>query len=403
LGQTNKIIEVNGKRYDAITGALITGNRLAAKSAATIHAAPHVAGPRSIDGFARVSRDHAPKPAIHKPVAAPVLAASHHKPHVPAHHAAPHQQQHATTLMRTAVKKPHIQSVAVIKAQTRTDILARKPAQTVAPKVSFGSIDRFRTQRAAQMIKSNAVSHFRQPVFSAAAFARPVAKLQPAQVAAAPSIAIAAPKPVSALDFIPTGHMSHMKSNAHHSPLAQSRSSDIFEQALATATSHEQTFDALRAPRTRKRHGRTWALVATSFATLLLIGFLGFQNSSQLSLKVASYRSGINAKLPSYQPSDYSFNHLNYTPGNVVASYSSTSGDQEYNISQKESNWDSQALLSNVVATAKASYKTYQRAGRTVYVLSNNTATWVDSGILYTVDGNAALTSSQLLELASSM
>jgi len=36
-------------------------------------------------------------------------------------------------------------------------------------------------------------------------------------------------------------------------------------------------------------------------------------------------------------------------------------------------------------------------------VLSNNTATWVDSGILYTVDGNAALTSSQLLELASSM
>jgi len=402
LGQTNKIIEVNGKRYDAITGALITGNRLAAKSAAAIHAAPHVAGPRSIDGFARVSRDHAPTPAIHKPVAAPSLVASHHKPHTPAHHTAPHQQQHATTLMRTAVKKPHVQSVAVIKSQTRTDILAHKPAQTVAPKISFGSIDRFRTQRAAQMIKSNAVSHFRQPVFNTAAFSRPVAKLQPAQVAAAPSIAIAAPKPVGALDFIATGS-GHTKTKIQHSAPTQSRASDIFEQALAGATSHEQTFEALRAPRTRKKRGRALAIIATSFAALLLIGFLGFQNSSQLSLKVASYRSGINAKLPSYQPSDYSFNHLNYTPGNVVASYSSTSGDQEYNISQKESNWDSQALLSNVVATAKASYKTYQRAGRTVYVLSNNTATWVDSGILYTVDGNASLTSNQLLELASSM
>jgi hypothetical protein len=111
----------------------------------------------------------------------------------------------------------------------------------------------------------------------------------------------------------------------------------------------------------------------------------------------------MHAKLPTYQPSDYTFQNLEYKPGNVTAVYASETSKQAFNINQRESNWDSQALLNNVTATAKSSYKTYERAGRTVYVLGNNTATWVDSGILYTVEGNAALTASQLLDLASSM
>jgi hypothetical protein len=122
-----------------------------------------------------------------------------------------------------------------------------------------------------------------------------------------------------------------------------------------------------------------------------------------LSLKVASYRAGLHAKLPAQSPSGFNFGYLDYKPGNVTANFTSPADGRQFNITQKSSDWDSQALLSNFVSSANSAYKTYQRAGRTVYLLGNNTATWVDSGIWYTVDGNSSLSSSQLLELATSM
>jgi hypothetical protein len=107
--------------------------------------------------------------------------------------------------------------------------------------------------------------------------------------------------------------------------------------------------------------------------------------------------------MPAEQPAGFTFGYLDYKPGNVTVNFHSPSDSRQFNITQKASNWDSEALLSNFVATANSAYKTYQQAGRTVYLLSDDTATWVDSGVWYTVNGNSSLSPSQLLEVASSM
>jgi hypothetical protein len=69
----------------------------------------------SIDGFVSVKRAANP-------------------PHSPLHHVAAHKPAPSKTLMRSAVKKPRIQSPAQIKAQSRTDILTRVPKQSITPK-----------------------------------------------------------------------------------------------------------------------------------------------------------------------------------------------------------------------------------------------------------------------------
>jgi hypothetical protein len=386
LGQTNNIVEVNGKRYDAITGAVVATQRPAAKSAAAIHARPRPGGQRTVDGFTRVSRDHDAKPATHKAGFAKPL---HAKPRAAASHAVAHKPQRSATLMRNAVKKPAavVQSSSGLKAQLRTDMPAVRHAHPLTHKLSYGNVDQDRHVRAHQVAKLPTVSHFGAQGFSSSA-TKPVAQAH--NVPAIPA------QPAGPLDFIAT--------DQHHgAPVGVSTSStDIFEQALASATSHEQTFEDVRRPKSRRRK-RALGVVGVSLLLLLLVGFLSYTNAAQIGLKVASYRAGLDAKLPSSAPSDYTFNHLDYKPGTVVASYVSSSSNQGFNISQHASNWDSQTLLSNVVSTTKEGYKTYQRAGRTVYILSNNTATWVDSGVLYTVEGNAKLTSSELLDLASAM
>jgi hypothetical protein len=378
----------------------------------------------TIDGFTRVSRGTALQPlrAIPKHPAQPtakVYSPLHVKPvrtaHAPAVSVKPHAQQKATTLMRSAVKKPVIKSATVIKAQTRTDLLAKAPMQTVAPKLSVSAIDPTRHRRAERMIKSPAVSHYARPSATVQASSytltpthhhSPVSHHSAVQPQPAAQ-AIAAHKPVltdlrPAVASRPSGThapaMQRMHPAATRKPASKT---DMFDDAIARSISHEQTYDQ-RPTRTRKR-GRFFRFAAGTAAVLAVIGFLAYYNAPALSLKIASYRAGLQATLPSQQPSGFNLGYLDYQPGNITANFTSEQDGRQYNITQKASSWDSQALLSNFVASANSAYKTYQRAGRTVYVLSNNTATWVDSGIWYTVDGNASLTSQQVLDLASSM
>jgi hypothetical protein len=305
--------------------------------------------------------------------------------------ATPHTPQRATTLMRSAVQKPTITSASVIKSHNRTDLLSKVPMQTVAPKMSYVSINPVRHQRAERMIQSQAVSRYAQPDASVSSFSpnpKPITRPIP-HYKASPSTS-AKPSLSNRLGV----DVSSAASTAHSSD-------DIFELALAEATSHEQTYNH-RAHR-KKKHGHALRYVAGSFSVLLLLGFLTYQNAPSLSLKIASYRAGLHATMPAHQPAGFTFSYLDYQPGHITANFNSLGDGRQYNITQKASNWDSQALLSNFVTSANSAYKTYQRAGRTVYLLSNNTATWVDSGIWYTVDGNSSLSSNQLLDLASSM
>lgn len=373
MGNTNNIVEVNGRRYDTVSGAVVASNAHQ-KSATAVHTRQHQASSRTIDGVVRVSRDHAAtKPASH----AYKTKSSVRSAHTPATHAKAHKPQRATTLMRSVVKKPATgaaTSSSAFKTNSRTDIPAVRHAHPLTKKLSYDKIDHDRHTRSQSVNKHPVVSHFGKHPSTTSVKYTPVETSAPAHNAAR---------------VVPL-------------PQPSSRSSEIFEKALISAKSHEQVFEDIGRPRAKRRK-RAASFAGVSLAILLLIGVVSYTNAPRISLSVASYRSGLQAKLPTYNPGDFSFTNLDYKPGTVTANFASASGDETYKVSQRASNWDSQALLTNVVSADKSGYKTYQRAGRTVYIMSNNSATWVDSGILYTIEGTARFSATQLLDLASSM
>ncbi len=134
------VIELNGKRYDAVTGAYLGVSHTFVEPAA----APPIAKGRVIDGFirptpinaqhAKAAKPHAPThtASVHhkvapKPETPAHAAAKQGKPHVPApaqsnrqHHtpalARPHQPERAKTLMRRAVRKPELSKKPAIRS-----------------------------------------------------------------------------------------------------------------------------------------------------------------------------------------------------------------------------------------------------------------------------------------------
>ncbi|MDB5181768.1 MAG: hypothetical protein JWP13_531 [Candidatus Saccharibacteria bacterium] len=350
-------IDINGKRYDAVSGAFL----------GQAGAAQRTSG-KFVDGFRPVSQSNT-QSAV-KPL--------QRAPHSPASHAVAHKPEPTHTLMRSAVKKPRITAPSVIKAQTRTDILAKTPKQIVTPKLSHTGVDPHRLKKATQMSKSPVVSRYGTAHNPTQAMA-----FTPSTNQVAPRLTQTMSTPV-----IPVAPV-----RQHAKP------TDIFEQALAQATSHEQKFDDKKKGKGR----RIRSLITASVSVLLVAGMIAYFNAPALSLKMASTRAGFEAKLPGYSPAGYQFGDISYGPGNVTVSYEAADKSSKFDITQKVSDWDSQALLNNFVDTANKAYQTYERAGRTVYFFGNNTATWVDSGVWYTVNGNNSLTKNQLLDLAGSL
>ncbi len=76
---------------------------------------------------------------------------------------------------------------------------------------------------------------------------------------------------------------------------------------------------------------------------------------------------------------------------------------QSFTVLQKKSNWDSQTLLENFVATSNEDYQGYQSNGRTVYVYGKGNATWVNGGIWYQIKATGDLANEQLVKIAASM
>jgi hypothetical protein len=180
---------------------------------------------------------------------------------------------------------------------------------------------------------------------------------------------------------------------------------DVFERALQQANSHLEPLHK----HTDKRHKqskwgrRALSISAASLAVLIISGFVVFQNQANLTISYASHKAGITASLPSYKPVGYTVGKFSYSPGAVAVQYRNPSSNQEFSLKQTASSWDSQALRDNFVASADKTYHSVQAAGRTVYTYGNGNATWVNSGIWYTVVSNGSLTTNELVSLARSM
>lgn len=373
--KTNNTIEINGKRYDAVSGELVGGSAHAAPKTAPAGLAGES---RFVDGVRRSSSVR--KTAVH---------------------AAPHKPVPSKTLMRTAVKKPDIKAPSRLKASGRADVLTRVPVQTLAPKLSHTAVDPKRLKKAHQMVKSPAVSRYASTNTVASPSYNHAASLHGGS-----QIHIGTPTDTASTIRVSTIDTKQPASS--HIPVTPAKSHakqpDIFEQALAHATSHEQRFDDRKLSAKSRRRSRLAGLTTAAMSLLLVAGILAYLNAPMLSVRLASSKAGFSARLPGYSPAGFTFGNLSYGPGNVTVSYNAEdNADKRFDITQRVSNWDSQSLLTNFVSSANKAYQTYERAGRTIYFYGNNTATWVDSGVWYTVNGNNSLTKNQLLDLAGSI
>lgn len=358
MGSPRQIVELNGKKYDAVTGAMIdqpekptpvTTKITHKRSAAT----------KPIDGVVRT-----------KAKREPVRVAAAKSIHAPA--------QNSKTLMRHVVKRP-----TVLKAESHA-----KPAPSTesVSKKQTGDYPEIikpeRVIRAMGIPKSRLVSRFGNP--------GSIIKTDVLPVKAAPV------EPVKSA----TKHSPQVQATTAHNPI---------EHALRNATSHTQPKRPVR-NRThhtiaRKLHiqPRSVLMGGGALVLMLAIGVLAYVKVPSVAMQVAATRSGVDASLPTYRPAGFSLKGpINYTPGQVSLQYKSNADQRDYKLVQQTSSMNSETLLSTI-STQNQQYQTYQTKGRTIYIYDGNNATWVDGGMLYRIEGNANLNTDQLLKIANSL
>ena len=381
MSTRNNTIELNGKRYDARTGKLLSGHDTThvAKSTHKAAAAPakkpavHTAqkGQKgaSIDGVVKRTAHTAHNNTVAKQPAKP----AHHPKAEPkvAARAVHKKTGRSNTLMRHAVKKPTAAPKAAVKRRTTPHVEAHP----------------HRVSRAQKIEKSKFISKFGNGAATLRA-TRPAISELPVQPE--PN---AQPGPV-----LDKHHEDQLDISVHW-----------LQKAIDSATSHTQprpkkTTRRQKVSKKLRLNTRTANVAAASLAIVLLFGFIAYQNAPNLNMQIAANRSGVAGSLPGYQPAGFALHGpIQYSSGQITVGFKSHSDDRLFNITQSASQWNSETLRENFVASESSDYQTFQTNGKTVYVYDSNNATWVDGGVWYRIDGDALLNNDQLLRIAASM
>jgi hypothetical protein len=363
-------IVLNGKHYDAVTGALI-------KSAAT---PVHAAATHTRVTHSQPTRQHVAQSAAK--TFKKNTSRSHHNTSKPVTIRKP---ENSKTLMRHAVKKPSAKVLPHVKQAY--PVAKTASGGSIAPKKSAHSVDGLRSRRAQEIHKSKHIARFATPATV------PIAtKVQP--------IAIKEP-PVHTKKAQPTHPRPHTSPTAHKShPNAKEKKDALFEHALANATSHEEKEPTVKR---RFKHRRVTSSLAGLAAVLVVVGFVAYMNKASVEMQFASVRAGFQASLPNYTPVGYERKDMAASNGKVAITFVSPTQKGHFTLTQEASSWDSQTLFDSIVAADNTTYQAVQSNGRTIYIYGNDKAAWVDGGILYKITGNAKLDSDQVISLAASM
>lgn len=374
MGKIKNTIEINGKLYDATTGALIRGT-------VTEVSKPVIKKHKNIDG---IVSDKPIKVNSHSPVKHPERSKSQFSHHVappakpklhqverPAKLSNRRKVEPSHTLMRSAVKKPNTTTKHSFKAKGHTDSLVNLSAHPIHRKSSVHKVDEKRLRHAKRINKSESVTRFSKSSTTHSFVA-------PAK-AHKPHSSIAPPKPI-----------------VHH----KKTTDDILQQAIDHANSHRQP--ALKKRMTRPK--RIASMAALGVASFALLGFVVSQSMPTLEVRLASAEAGFAARLPGYQPAGYHLGQLKYATGEVAMNFASNSDEtREYKVTQKPSEWDSTTLRDLFVKPNDKNFQAIQTGGRTVYIYGQNNATWVDNGVWYQVHSTGALSERQLVDIAKSL
>lgn len=213
------------------------------------------------------------------------------------------------------------------------------------------------------------------------------------------------------MDIGPVTHPLVAKAHARSAakaaaPVAQTHTpaTEVNKQALTTAVASAHRSTKPHVPHFLRQRQRLAGIIAATFALVLLGGYFTYLNMPSLSVRVAAAQAGISAGYPNYRPDGYALNGpVTYSDGRVSMNFKANGGTTSFTVNQSKSSWNSDAVLDNYVSPrAGSGYVPYTERGLTIYTYGNNAA-WVNGGILYTIEGNAPLSSDQIRRIATSL
>jgi len=356
---------MNGQLYDANSGRLFH----------------HPRGP-VIDGFGRKPRPGRIINKVTKTLTAIDLGYTPAKsrPHRPAQKL--HKRtQRSSTLMRSAVKKPHSKGLS---------------SKFKLPKVRTAAPNPARLSRAMNMIKNPRVDRFGLPLnqtksvmADAARRTKPAIDTTIVSAKSSTSTAVALRPP-------------SMITSVSHQRLER-----MLDKALIGADAHKKALNGRlnRKGRLARRLGflPRWLTISIVAMVVVLVGsYFAWRNIPYISMKFASVRAQVKGSLPDYIPSGFKFaGPIEYQSGTISMKFQTETEDRYFTIVQQASNWDSSSLEANTVPD-DSRVQTSQVKGTTVYNYGNRT-TWVNNGSKYTIQDNAKLNYDELRKIAESI
>jgi len=365
VANKSNVIEINGRKYDASTGELL-------KSRAT--APPAKTSPK-VDGFAKVVPVK-PKLQTVGEILAPVEVKKE------ARRRAKHAKElhkrttKSKTLVRASTKKPKTKS---FRAKILTSATAFTGGSADSAKNEMAeSVPKKRLKHAENSKQSSSISRF---AYSDMKFS---------DISNQRVSSVSKPHKVSKKNQLIAAQMA--KAGTSKNDKTKKKSG---RNPLKGATNYV------------KKSPKITTIVATSLAALMLFGYITYLNVPNMALRVAAVKAGFSANMPGYSPNGYRFTGpIAYSPGQITIQFSSNTDEREYNITQRQTSWDSKSLLDNFVKKKVSSdtlYSIVYDQGLTIYIYNGSDATWVNGGIWYTISGDSKLGSEKLLRIAASL
>jgi hypothetical protein len=370
------ILIINGRRYDALTGELVSGG----ETRPAVRPISDMVGGRKAAPIAQAVSTPVQEPVIvtaQATTSSKQMDVSRQSPS----HTKPRHQQRSNTLVRSAVSKPRPGFKSQTKVSSPTNAVTT-PAVTIAPKWPVTQVDPRRLTRAGHVEKSTIINKFAAP--------REPSAIEQAAI----RVERPAPEPTQ-------------------SELEPLTSDDLFARAIAAADSHtQQPVDQKKLARQARKQAKAAkkpvrhhlaSVVAASLAVLVIGSVVGLQHKDSLTLRFAKAQAGFDASLPTYQPAGYGVGSFKYSAGSVGTTFHNASSNRDYSLSQQPTEWDSQELLDNFVSMNNQSFQTLQAGDQVIYIYGKNNASWVKDGIWYQLTSNGSLSTSQILNVAASV
>ncbi len=347
-------IEFNGKKYDSLTGRILSTHKQQAVEIDEKKVFESESKKIEVKSEADIKAEAKKPPKKHHSVGSRQAAGRGHRVERP------------KTLMRTAVKKPK-----------------HKPAPEHKPPARVGlhhEQAKERARRAKHIQRSNAVAKFSKSAPKKRSDIIFSSKPLPVAVRPAP------PRQVEQNNVITQAE----------------QFAGTLEAAVESAQSHLEDYTEKKL---RSNRSKTFAYALASFTSVFLIGFAIYQAVPFAQVKLASSKAGFNASLPGYAPSGYGLeNNLQSDSGVVTMTYSSEAEKKDYKIIQTPSKWNSDSLLNSYVLPYSSGYERIDSNGQTIYLYNGeNSATWLDNGVWYRLDGANNFSNDQLIRIVQGL